>query len=101
MEMKARKVLEGASYDPDTLKALCQAFDEAWAAISHMYSSDHSSEWAIEKARLGLANATLAVAPLYGKDVEALKDAALQHFALTYSGPGDPAEPISNYRSVP
>jgi hypothetical protein len=38
----------------------------------------------------------LAVAPLYGKDVEALKDAALQQFALTYSGPGDPAEPISN-----
>jgi hypothetical protein len=92
--MKARKVLEGASYDPDTLKALFQAFDEAWAAISHMYSSDHNSEWAIEKARFGLANSMLAVAPLYGKDLEALKGAALQHFAVSYSGPGDPAEPI-------
>jgi hypothetical protein len=38
----------------------------------------------------------LAVAPLYGKGVEALKDAALQHFALSYSGPGDPAEPNSD-----
>ena len=54
--MKVRKALEGASYDPDALKAVCQAFDEAWAAISHLYSGDHTSEWAIEKARLGLAS---------------------------------------------
>ena len=65
--MKARKVLEGASYDPDTLKILYQAFDEAWAAISHMYSSDHSSEWAIEKARSGWPTLRWRSLPFMGR----------------------------------
>jgi hypothetical protein len=90
--MKARKALEGASSHPATVKALCQAFDEAWASIAHLYSSDYNTERTIEQARLGLANSVLAVAPLYTNDLDALKHAAVQHFAMSYRG----AETSSN-----
>jgi hypothetical protein len=89
--MKARKILEGASYDPDTLKAVGQAFDQAWASIAAHYSADPE----IERARLRLANSMLAVAPLHGQDVEALQKAALAHMALNYRDKADPGEPIT------
>jgi hypothetical protein len=90
--MKARKILEGASYHPATVKALCQAFDEAWASIQELYY--YPAE--VEAARLKLANSVLAVAALHGTDVEALKNAALQHFALNYRDRSDPGDPFSN-----
>jgi hypothetical protein len=89
--MKARKVLEGASYDPATLKALCQAFDAAWASIEELYY--YPAE--VETARLKLANSVLAVATLHGTDVDALKNGALQHMALNYRDKTDPAEPTA------
>jgi hypothetical protein len=88
--MKARKFLEGASYDPETLKAIGQAFDQAWASIA-----GHYRNLEIERARLRLANSMLAIAPLYGHDVEALKDAALQHMALNYRDNADPNAPTT------
>ena len=74
--MKARKVLQEASYDPQTLKAICQAFDEAWAGIADMYDPSE-----VEDARLELANSVLAVAGLHGTDVQALSEEALVRFA--------------------
>jgi len=89
--MKARKLLESATYDPATLKVICQAFDEAWASIAEFY--DAPTE--IEDTRLRLANSVLRVAGLYGTDVEAMKDGALQHLALNYRNRSNPAEPFS------
>ena len=91
-EMKARKVLEGASFDPDTLKALGQALDAGWASIAHLYGGPLE----IESARLRLANSLLAVANLHGRDVEALKNAALQHMALNYRDRTDPGSSHSS-----
>ena len=79
--MKARQRLFDGSFDPDTLKAACQAFDEAWESIAKNYSDNPLT---VERARLRLANAVLAVAPRCGTDVEALRTAALQHVALNY-----------------
>lgn len=79
--MKARQLLSEGSFDPETLKAVCQAFDEAWAGMANSYGSNPLS---VESARLRLANAVLAVASKYGSDVAALKAAALQHLAINY-----------------
>jgi hypothetical protein len=87
--VKARKVLEGASFSPETLKVVGEAFDDAWASIAHLYGS----ELEIERARLRLANSILAVAALHEHNVEALKKAALAHMAINYRDRSEPGAP--------
>jgi hypothetical protein len=53
---KAKRLLEGASYGPEALQIVCQAFDEVWASIQGNYGDDPA---AIEAARLKLANIIL------------------------------------------
>ena len=77
--MKARQIIDGAAYGPETLKALTQAFDEAWSVIAGNFS-----EGAIEEARLRLAKAMLSVAAEDSRDVEALRRGALEAMALSY-----------------
>jgi hypothetical protein len=77
--MRARKFIQGATYAPETVKVLCQAFDEAWASIAQRYSGERE----IERARLRLANSVLSVAAQNGRDVQALKQSALLHMAGT------------------
>ena len=79
--MKARSLIDGASFGPDALKAIGQAFDEAWKQIADNFGSDPAE---IEEARLKLAKAVLSVADDDSRDVEALKQAALQRMALDY-----------------
>ena len=38
--MKAKQMVEGASYGPDTLKVMGQAFDEAWTHIEGNFGHD-------------------------------------------------------------
>jgi len=52
--MKARRLIDGAAYGPNALKALGQAFDEVWASIAGNFGD-------IERARLKLATALLSV----------------------------------------
>ena len=56
------------------------AFDAAWAQIAGNFSSDPA---AIDAARLTLAEALLSVADDNSRDVEALRQAALQRIAST------------------
>ena len=79
--MNARHLIEGASFGPDALKALGQAFDEAWKEIAANFGNEPA---VIESARLRLAQALLSVADDNSRDVEALKQAALQRMALDY-----------------
>ena len=79
--MNARHLIEGASFGPDTLKAIGKAFDEAWTQIAGNFGNDPAE---IEAARLKLAKAVLSVADDNSRDVEALKQAALQRMALDY-----------------
>jgi hypothetical protein len=79
--MKARSLIDGASYGPDALKAIGRAFDEAWAQIAGNFGSDPV---VIDAARLKLANALLSVADDDSRDVEVLRQAALQRMALDY-----------------
>ena len=57
--MKARALIDGASFGPDALKAIGAAFDDAWAQIAVHFGSDPED---IERVRDRLANAVLAVA---------------------------------------
>jgi hypothetical protein len=77
----ARQLIDGASFGPDALKAIGQAFDAAWAEIATNFGDDPMD---VEKARLRLANALLSIAHEDSRDVEVLKRAALQSMALNY-----------------
>ena len=79
--MKARQLIDSASYGPEALAAMGQAFDEAWRSIEGNFGSDPRD---IEKARYRLATALLSVADEDSRDVEALKRGALEAMALAY-----------------
>ena len=79
--MKARALVDGASYGPEALKVLGQAFDQAWRSIAGNFGEDPAE---IEGARQKLANALLSVACEDSRDPEVLKNAALQVMALAY-----------------
>jgi hypothetical protein len=73
--MKARRLIESASYDPEQLKALRQAFDDAWERIAPDVSTRPT---AIEAARLKLAEIVLGLAKNGNLDPQRLADAAVQ-----------------------
>jgi hypothetical protein len=57
--MKARQLIESAPYNPDQVRALGKALDDAWAEIA---SSIDNRPDAIEAARLDLAHLILNLA---------------------------------------
>jgi hypothetical protein len=81
--MKAGKLIDGASFGPDALKAISQAFDAAWLEIAGNFGNDPQD---IDAARLKLANAILSIADDDTRNVAILKRAALQRMALDYRG---------------
>jgi hypothetical protein len=85
--MGARQLIEGASFEPDALKLIGQAFDAAWQEIADNFGSDQE---VVESARLRLANAVLSIADEDSQNVEALKRAALLRMALDYQSRGVP-----------
>jgi hypothetical protein len=85
--MNARRHIDGASYGPDALKAIGQAFDQAWLAIAGNFDSAIT-----EVARQRLAKAILSLAAEDSRDVDVLKRGALEAMALSYySHPHDRA----------
>jgi hypothetical protein len=79
--MKARKLIDGASFAPEVVKAMGEAFDAAWAEIVRNYGSEPKLT---EEPRMRLAEAILAVAAEGFTDVGHLKDRALQLMAKSY-----------------
>jgi hypothetical protein len=85
--MKALARLRAASYAPETVRAMMDAFDAVWSSVHfHFYDSPET----FERARLRLANAILGAAAYPGQDVESLKTAGLRSMAMQYRlQPGD------------
>jgi len=79
--MKARRLIDVAAFGPATLKAIGEAFDQAWAQIAGNFGDSPTQ---VENARLRLADALLSVATEESTDVAALKDGALQAMAMDY-----------------
>jgi hypothetical protein len=81
--MKARQVIVGAAFGPETFKVLTHAFDAAWSAISDQYRDKPEAQ--VEAARVELARVMLSVAKEGDRDVLGLKDAALRAMASSRS----------------
>jgi hypothetical protein len=73
--MKARQLIQKASYDPAEVKALGQAFDDAWERLAPSISSRPE---AINAARLKLADTILDLAKHDVFDPKWLADATFQ-----------------------
>jgi len=69
-----------AAYGPQSVKAMGQAFDEAWVLIAGNFSTPEESEI----AKLLLAEAILSVGTKGSCDVVALKSGALHALAMDY-----------------
>ena len=79
--MQARALIQNASFGPDALRAIGQAFDAAWADIEGNFGEEPER---VAAARLKLANAMLSVANNESRDVQVLKRTALQALAKDY-----------------
>ena len=79
--MRARRLIDAASFGREAMRAIGQAFDAAWAEIDRNFGDDPAD---IDDARYKLATALLSVAREDSRDVEDLKKAALQQMALEY-----------------
>ena len=79
--MSAKRLIDGASFGPDTLRVIGQAFDAAWADIAGNFGG-HPVQ--VEAARLKLANAILSMANEDSRDAEELKRTALERMAADY-----------------
>jgi len=75
--MKARRLIEGASYPPEALAVLSRVFDQAWLEIE----SDFVGDSARENARLKLAGIILMLAPEHVGNADELKRTALKLMA--------------------
>ena len=82
VSLKVRELFDSGAVGPEALNVIGQAFDEAWASIAGNFDENPLT---VQVARLKLANAVLAEAKANGhRDVETLKNAALQAVALSY-----------------
>jgi hypothetical protein len=79
--LTAPGLLDGAAFGPHALKAIGEAFDAAWAEIASNFGDDAVE---IRAMRLKLATALLSVASEDSRDVQVLKNAALQIMAIDY-----------------
>jgi hypothetical protein len=86
--VETRQPIDGTCYGPEALKAIGQAFDEAWLQIAGNFGDELGD---IEKARLTLARAVLSIANEDSRDVRILRQAALERMALDYRRRWDPA----------
>jgi len=73
--MKARELIDDATYDADQIKIIGKAFDDAWAQIAPDVGQYPQ---AIEAARLKLATVVLSAARHGFRSPEHLKEAALK-----------------------
>ena len=71
---KARQLITGASYNPQELKVMMKAFDDAWASIAQ----DYRSSLAVQAARLKLANIVLNLAGEGVRDAADLMDRSVR-----------------------
>jgi hypothetical protein len=81
VENMARELIDESTYDPEALRILYQAFDEAWETMAAKYVNDPDRA---EIARLKLANTILSFPVDEIKDAEQIKQSSLQLMALQY-----------------
>lgn len=79
--MKARELIGGASYPPETLKVIFEAFDDAWTEVCPSMGADPG---AIEMGRLSLATIVLSLAKTGPIEREGLRGSAVNAFRFKH-----------------
>jgi hypothetical protein len=79
--MKARQLIGGSAFQPDELKVIFDAFDDAWLEVGGDISARAD---AIESARLSLATIVLSLAAAGPIERIGLKSAAIDAFRLKH-----------------
>ena len=79
--MKARELISGMSYGPDTLEIVFKSFDEAWNSIGGNFGEN---SLAMQAARVKLANIILSIPHHSRSDAEQIKKSALQLMAQDF-----------------
>jgi hypothetical protein len=79
--MKARQLIDGASFSPETMEAMRHAFNEAWARMAATFGNIPQE---VETARVRLAEAMLSIATEGSTDVSTLKNRAIEAMATGY-----------------
>jgi nucleotide-binding universal stress UspA family protein len=74
--MRPRRISDGKTFEPQVLKLVQRAFDEAWERIADTFPADEH-----EQARDHLAEAVINVARENSADAAMLRDAALRVMA--------------------
>jgi hypothetical protein len=91
--------IEGASFEPEAVRAMGMAFDQVWAEIAGNFGDPSE----VETARLRLAEAILSIATNGCTDVGKLKAGALHAMAQYYRSSFRPQRrgipPRSRWRS--
>src|SRR5262245_17236476 len=80
--MNARALIDGAAFDAETVKAMGEAFDQAWVRIAPTFGNILQE---VEAARIRLAEAMLSISAEGDTDVEDLKNRAIAAMAKHYS----------------
>lgn len=76
--MPVRRLIDRASYPPEALAVIFEAFDQAWAELARDFETDDPAGQ--DLARNRLAQAVLAIATPNASDVGKLKAEALEAF---------------------
>ena len=81
--MRARALVDGAVFGPETVKAMGAAFDQAWSRMAPTFGNIPQE---VEAARLRLAEAMLSVATEGNTNIADLKDRAIAAMAKKFRG---------------
>jgi hypothetical protein len=81
--LAASEPLPRTSYDPRSLTVICRAFGDAWVTIAAQIGDEPSD--VLQAAQSDLANILLSLAGEEASDADALREAALQAFALRHA----------------
>jgi len=95
--MGARLLIARASFGPDTIKAMGEAFDQAWAEIAFHFEGDPLVR---DSARQSLAEAVLGAAGDSIPDVQGLKEASLRAMRRDYKALPIAAPQVADWDAV-
>jgi hypothetical protein len=95
--VEAKRLIANASYGPEALRVLGQAFDEAWQELAPRCGQN---ELSVRATRLKLANAILSAAGSGSRDAEAIMRAALSVVKTDRAGTTDAESPAKGQRSL-
>jgi hypothetical protein len=77
--MRARRIIEGATFCPEVLAVVRQAFEESWTQVAGMFpAAEH------EGVREELAKAVIVIARSNSNDPRPIREAAVQALKRRY-----------------